>query len=887
MNYREIRHTFLNYFKDHGHKIVRSSSLVPHNDPTLLFTNAGMVQFKGLFLGETKRSYTRAASSQKCMRAGGKHNDLENVGYTLRHHTFFEMLGNFSFGDYFKEEAITWAWELLTEIYRLPKNRLYVSVYKDDDEAFRIWQKEIGLSSDRIVSLGDKDNFWSMGDTGPCGPCSEILIDQGPSFGCNKPDCGPGCDCDRYLEIWNLVFTQFDKNKQGQLIPLPRPNIDTGMGLERLASVVQGVRSNYDTDIFTPIIRQIENISEKRYGEDDQETVAFRVISDHARSSAFLIADGVMPSNEGRGYVLRRIIRRAIRFGQVLGITDRFFAAVCNAVIETMGADYEELLMAKDLIKGVINNEEKRFADTLDYSMRLLDEEIRKLKETGKNIISGDIAFKLYDTYGLSIDLLQDVARDKDLAVDTDGFNRAMLRQKIMSQEAWKGSGETKIPKSYRSLLTQGVSCDFLGYDRLEIPDAQVIAVLADTEQDNPPAQGDRAEVVLNKTPFYGQAGGQTGDTGWLVNDEMRFRVTDTIRIDNKLIIHKGRLERGVIKKGDTVNATVDTYHRTSTAANHTATHLLHAVLRDIIGEHVKQAGSLVSADRLRFDFSHFTQVDWEKLMEIEQRVNSLIQENMPVTTTEMSREDAMKTGAMAIFEERYGDVVRVVKIGEGVSMELCGGTHVRQTGDIALFKIVNEEAIAANVRRIEALTGKAALLYIQEQEDKLRRASMLLKTNSIADRIERLLAELKSKERQIESLKARLLSKESENLTDGIKQIGSTKILAKKIKVDSPKELRESADRLKNKLGSGIIFLGTEKDGKAMLVCVVSKDLVKRFKAGDIIRETAELVGGRGGGRPDMAQGGGNKPEGIDRAIEAVYNIVALAEASKQDIRL
>lgn len=883
MNYKEIRRSFLDYFKDHGHKIVRSSSLIPHDDPTLLFTNAGMVQFKSLFLGETKRPYTRAASSQKCMRAGGKHNDLENVGYTLRHHTFFEMLGNFSFGDYFKEEAITWAWELLTEIYALPKDRLYVSVYKDDDEAFRIWQEEIGLPADRIVRLGDKDNFWSMGDTGPCGPCSEILIDQGPSFGCNRPDCGPGCDCDRYLEIWNLVFTQFDRNKQGQLIPLPSPNIDTGMGLERLASVVQKVKSNYDTDLFAPIIRRIEDISGKRYGDDNQETIAFRVISDHARASAFLIADGVMPSNEGRGYVLRRIIRRAIRFGQVLGITNRFFASVCMSVVETMGDDYEELVMAKDLIKGVINNEEKRFADTLDYSMRLLDEEIQKLMETGRNIISGDVAFKLYDTYGLSIDLLQDVARDKNLSVDIDGFNRAMLRQKIMSQKAWKGSGEAKIPKTYSALLSQGISCDFLGYNTLEIPDAEVIAVLTAKQDQAAAQQGDEAEVILNKTPFYGQAGGQVGDTGWLINDEMRFRVTDTIKIDHKLIIHKGRLEKGIIKNHDVVHAIVDKDRRKATAANHTATHLLHAVLRDIIGEHVKQAGSLVSPDRLRFDFSHFTQVDWEKLMEIEQKVNSLIQKNMPVTTTEMSREEAMKTGAMAIFEERYGDVVRVVKIGEGISMELCGGTHVHHTGDIAFFKIVNEEAVAANVRRIEALTGKTAVLYVQTQEKELRHASMLLKTNRIAERIEHLLTELKNRERQIESLKARLLSKESENLTGGIKQIGKTKILAKKIKVDSPKELRESADRLRDKVGSGIIFLGAEKDGKAMLVCVVSKDLVKRFKAGEIIRETAELVGGRGGGRPDMAQGGGNRPEGINRAIETVYNIVALAEASKE----
>jgi alanyl-tRNA synthetase len=879
LNFREIRTRFLEYFKARGHEIVESSSLIPQDDPTLLFTNAGMVQFKSLFLGEGDKKYPRAASSQKCMRAGGKHNDLENVGYTARHHTFFEMLGNFSFGDYFKEEAIIWAWELLTEIYHLPKDKLYASVYKDDDEAFRIWEEKIGLPTTRIVRLGERDNFWSMGDTGPCGPCSEIHIDQGPSVGCGKPDCAPGCDCDRYLEIWNLVFTQFNREKDGGLTSLPRPNIDTGMGLERLAAVIQGVTSNYDTDVFRDIIGRVEEISGKKYGEGEREKTAFRVISDHARSSAFLIGDGIMPSNEGRGYVLRRIIRRAIRFGQVFGLKDRFLASVCSRVVDVMGPDYEELRRSKHLIEGVVGNEEKRFADTLHYGMGLLDEEIQKLRESNSDIIPGEVAFRLYDTYGLSVDIVQDVAREEKLKVDLAGYERAMSRQKAMSQESWKGSGEKEMPEAYRDLLNKSIASDFRGYDSLALK-AVVVAVLVDGKQNAVVNKGQEAEIVLDQTPFYGQAGGQAGDTGWLVNDETRFWVTATVKLDNRLIIHKGKLESGVIKRNDKVEAIVDKDKRSVIAVNHTATHLLHAVLRDLLGEHVNQAGSLVASDRFRFDFSHFTQVKWEKLMEIEQMVNRLIRRNLPVVTTEMSKDEAMKTGAMAIFEERYGATVRLVTIGDGVSMELCGGTHTNRTGDIGLFKIISEGAVAANIRRIEALTGQEAVRYTQARESEIRHAAALLKTtpDKLGDSLERLLRSQKEKESELESLKAKLLFRASDDLMAGVKEIGNIKVLARELSVNSARDLRESADRMKDKLGSCVVFLAAENEGKVMLVCVVSKDLTGQIKAGEIIKRASELVDGKGGGRPDMAQGGGSNLDGVKAAIAAVSDFIKAA---------
>jgi len=876
MNFKDIRQKFLDYFKAYDHEVVASSSLIPRDDPTLLFTNAGMVQFKSLFLGEEKRSYTRAATSQKCVRAGGKHNDLENVGYTARHHTFFEMLGNFSFGDYFKEEAISWAWELLIEGYKLPADKLWISVYQDDDEAYRIWEEKIGVPSERIVRLGEKDNFWAMGDTGPCGPCSEILIDQGEALSCGKPDCAAGCDCDRYLEIWNLVFTQFDRDSEGNLNPLPKPNIDTGMGLERIAAVVQGVTSNYDTDLFVEIISRIEDLSEKRYREDRKQDISFRVISDHARAVAFLICDGVMPSNEGRGYVLRRIIRRAVRFGQVLGLSDPFFHQVANKVIDIMSQDYGELISSREFIEGVIVNEEKRFADTLHHGMKVLKDEVDELRERKADTIPGTVAFKLYDTFGLAVDIVEDVAREEGLKVDLAGYEQAMGRQRTQSQESWKGSGEEEIPEAYRKLSTKGVTSQFLGYESLN-SSSEVKAILAAGKNVSSANPGDEVEVILNRTPFYGEAGGQVGDKGWLLRDGMRLKILDTLKFGHNFTVHQGRVEEGTISVGDEVEARVDEEQRKATALNHTATHLLHAALREILGDHVKQAGSLVSPERLRFDFSHFTQVSQERLKEVEILANRHIRDNWPLSIKEMLREEAMKTGAIAIFEERYGEKVRLVRVGDGVSMELCGGTHAARTGDIGLFKIVSESAVGANVRRIEALTGNSALEYAQNQHDELSQVALLLKTtpDQVRERVQRFLTEQKQKEREIESLKARLLSKQSVDILAGVKEINGTPVLIREVKADSPKEMREYADQIKEKLRSGIIVLGAENAGKAMLICVVTEDLTDRFKAGEIISRISPIVGGKGGGRVDMAQGGGSRPEELGVGLETVYEIV------------
>jgi alanyl-tRNA synthetase len=876
MNFREIRAKFIDFFKERGHEVVPSSSLIPRDDPSLLFTNAGMVQFKGLYLGTEKRPYTRAVTSQKCVRAGGKHNDLENVGYTGRHHTFFEMLGNFSFGDYFKVEAIHWAWELLTEGYGLPADKLWASVYKDDDEAFAVWEKQIGVPAERIVRLGEKDNFWVMGDTGPCGPCSEILIDQGEGVGCGRAECGPGCECDRYLEIWNLVFTQFDRDPSGKLTPLANPNIDTGMGLERIAAVVQGVTSNYDTDIFKDIISFTEGIAEKRYGHEEKQDVSFRVIADHARAAAFLICDGVLPSNEGRGYVLRRIIRRALRFGMVLGMRDPFLFRVAARVIDIMGVDYPDLVNSRGFIEGMALNEEKRFAATLYHGMRILQDHIEELKGKKEIIIPGAVAFKLYDTYGLSPDIVQDVAREEGLKVDLEGFDRAMARQRSLSQESWKGSGEEEIPDVYRALANRGLTCEFIGYEALT-GTAKVTSLLMEGKEVSSAKAGDRVEVVLDRTPFYGEAGGQVGDGGWLTGNGMRMKVTNTLKFGDNLFVHKGIVEQGTLTAEARVEARVDEVERRATALNHTATHLLHAALREILGPHVKQAGSLVSPRRFRFDFSHFSQVDQETLKEVERHVNSLVRRNLPLSTRLLSREEAIKTGAMAIFEERYGEQVRLVKVGDGVSMELCGGTHVHRTGDIGLFKILSEAAVGANVRRIEALTGEAALEYAQSREDELRNMALLLKTSpdQLEERLERLLKDQKQKDREIESLKSKLLSTQSGDLLAGIREVKGIQVLVREMEAESPKELRDFADRVKERLRSGLIVLGAKKDDKVMLLCMVTEDHVHRFKAGEMISRLSEMVGGKGGGRPDMAQGGGNKPEELGRAMEEVFRLV------------
>ena len=876
MNFREIRSKFIDFFKERDHEVVPSSSLIPRDDPSLLFTNAGMVQFKGLYLGTEKRAYTRAVTSQKCVRAGGKHNDLENVGYTGRHHTFFEMLGNFSFGDYFKVEAIHWAWELLTQGYGLPADKLWASVYQDDDEAFAVWEKQIGVPAERIVRLGEKDNFWVMGDTGPCGPCSEIIIDQGVGVGCGTPECAPGCECDRYLEIWNLVFTQFDRDPSGNLTPLANPNIDTGMGLERIAAVVQGVTSNYDTDLFRDIISFTEAIAEKNYGQGEKQDVSFRVIADHARAAAFLICDGVLPSNEGRGYVLRRIIRRALRFGMVLGIRDPFLYRVAGRVIDIMGVDYPDLLASRGFIEGLALNEEKRFAATLYHGMRILQDHIETLKGNREVVIPGALAFKLYDTYGLSPDIVQDVAREEGLPVDLKGFDHAMARQKSLSQESWKGSGEEEIPEAYRNLANRGVASEFVGHETL-VQKAKVTALLMAGKEVPSAKAGDRVEVVLDRTPFYGEAGGQVGDTGWLTDGGMRVKVTNTLKFGDALFVHQGIVEQGTLSSEAHVETRINEEERRATALNHTATHLLHAALREILGSHVKQAGSLVSPKRFRFDFSHFSQVDHETLKEVERLVNRHIRRNLPLSTRVLSREEATKTGAIAIFEERYGEQVRVVQVGDGVSMELCGGTHAGRTGDIGFFKILGEAAVGANVRRIEALTGEAALEYAQAREDEVRNMALLLKTSpdQLRERVERLQRDHKDKEKEIESLKAKLLSTRSGDLLSGIREVKGVHVLVREVEARSPKELRDFADRIKEKLDSGLIVLGSRKDDKVMLLCMVTEDLVPRFKAGEIISRLSEMVGGKGGGRPDMAQGGGSKPDALGHALEQAVKFV------------
>ncbi len=876
MDFGSIRRQFIEFFKERGHEPVPSASLIPRDDPTLLFTNAGMVQFKRVFLGEENRGYNRAVTSQKCVRAGGKHNDLDNVGYTARHHTFFEMLGNFSFGDYFKSEAVAWAWELLTERYGLPGEKLYASVYLDDDEAYSIWEKEIGFPPERIVRLGEEDNFWAMGDTGPCGPCSEILIDQGEELSCGRPDCAPGCECDRYLEIWNLVFMQFNRDHQGNLTPLPKRNIDTGMGLERIAAVVQGVKSNFDTDLFRDLIGTIEEISGRRYGKDPKGDVSFRVIADHARAAAFLVGDGVMPSNEGRGYVLRRILRRAVRFGQVLGLEGLFLHSVVDRVVDVMGQDYTDLTASRKYIEGVVVNEEKRFADTLRHGMRVLGDSLEEIRGKGEKEIPGDLAFKLYDTYGLSLDIVQDVAREEGLELDMEGYERSMSRQRAKSQQAWKGSGEEEIPEAYRQMAAGGLSCGFTGYDELEAR-ATVIALLEGGNQVQEAGRGSRVEAVLDQTPFYGEAGGQVGDTGWLHREGTAVRITGTTRFGDKIIAHQGVVEEGSLSLGDRVNARVDAERRAATARHHTATHLLHSALREALGEHVKQAGSLVSPERLRFDFTHFTQVEAEKLRSVEALVNSYIRRNRPVSTEEMPLEQAVKSGATAIFEERYGETVRVVEVQGGVSRELCGGTHAGRTGDIGLFKIVSEAAVGANLRRIEALAGEPALAYVQERERQIKALASTLKVgpDQVEERVERLLKEQRDMEREMESLRDRIRSSHTTDLMAGAGEVSGVKVLAREVEADSPKALRAMGDQVKERMKSGVAVLGARNGDKAMLLCIVSPDLTDRIQAGRLIGKLSPLVGGKGGGRPDMAQGGGNRPEGLDRALQRVTEMV------------
>lgn len=872
MTGNEARELFLEYFKKHNHRHVRSSSLVPSDDPTLLFVNAGMVQFKRTFIGEEKREYTTATTSQKCVRAGGKHNDLENVGYTARHHTFFEMLGNFSFGDYFKDKAIEFAWDLLINGYKLPVDKLWVSIYLDDDEAYEIWNKKIGVSADRIVRLGEKDNFWSMGDTGPCGPCTEIHIDRGEKYGCDNPDCGVGCDCDRYLEIWNLVFMQFDKNAKGEMTPLPKPSIDTGMGLERIVSVVQNVDTNYDTDLFTPIIAKVEKLSGKSLKDSDNIAVAMKVIADHSRAAAFLIGDGILPSNEGRGYVLRRIMRRAIRYGRNIGLKKSFLHETASVVFEVMKDAYPDLLENASFITNVIKNEEESFSLTLDNGLKLLNDVLEKMKLENQKTIPGDVIFKLYDTFGFPVDIIRDVVKGDEILLDITGFNKAMDEQRVKSRS---DISFTTGGQAFTKLSAEGIKTEFTGYKALS-GESKALVLAVDGEEIEKAAKGLEFDLVAEKTPFYGESGGQVGDQGIITGDGFELDVTDTLKDPTGLFIHKCVVKKGLIEKGASLSFSVDKDKRAATALNHTTTHILHTALRTILGDHVKQAGSLVSPDRLRFDFSHFSNIDRKDLDRIEEFVNNKIRENAEVNVVEMSAEEAFKTGATALFEEKYGDIIRVVSLGD-FSKEFCGGTHTASTGNIGVFKILSDAGIAAGVRRIEALTGDAALKYIQSSLTIIQKTAGLVKSNpeNLTDRVEKLLADNKNLEKELQQLKASIAAKAADNIEDDIKTINGIKVVAKKVKVEKPSELRELADKFKDKLKSGIVVLGAESGGKALLIAIVTNDLTKQYKAGDIVKKTAAIVGGGGGGRPDMAQAGGTKPEKLDEALKAVYEMI------------
>ncbi|MEA5115763.1 MAG: alanine--tRNA ligase [Geobacteraceae bacterium] len=874
MTGKEIRERFLKYFADRGHTVVQSSKLIPKNDPTLLFTNAGMNQFKDLFLGLEKRDYIRACSSQKCVRAGGKHNDLENVGRTARHHTFFEMLGNFSFGDYFKKEAIAFAWEFLTEDLKLDKNRLYVTVYKDDDEAADIWHRQEGVPLERIFRF-DEDNFWSMGDTGPCGPCTEIFWDNGPGTGCDSPDCAVGCDCDRYMEIWNNVFMQFNRDAKGVMTPLPKPSVDTGMGLERIATVMQGVTSNYDTDLIQGIIRHVEKLAGKRYREDRKDDVSMRVIADHSRAITFLICDGVLPSNEGRGYVLRRIMRRAARHAKMLGVSEPVLYRMVDAVSTIMGDAYPDLLQREEYIRKVVRAEEERFAETLDNGLRILNDEVASLKDQGLAVIPGETVFKLYDTYGFPVDLTADIVQSEGFTVDEAGFEICMERQRELAREHWKGSGDEKVSAVYKNLHGEGLRTAFTGYDE-HTAYSVITAIVRDGVKVEEAGPGEEVDVITESTPFYGESGGQAGDSGEISTGSAHLEVLTTLKPMPDLVVHRARVKEGTVQVGDAADLKVAEAERAATARNHTATHLLQAALREVLGDHVKQSGSLVNKDHLRFDFTHFSAMTEEELDRVEDLVNANIMDNSEVTAREMALDKAMESGATALFDEKYGDRVRVVKVGE-ISAELCGGTHVRAAGDIGLFKIVSESGIAAGVRRIEALTGMGALRYARHLEEERNRIASLLKAEGgdTVDKVARLIARQKELQREIEALQGKINASASADLLAGARDIGGIKALAVKVDMDDPKGLRELSDTLKDRIGSGVIAIGTEKDGKATLLVAVTKDLTGRFRAGDLIKGLAPIIGGSGGGKPELAQAGGSQPEKLGEALEKLYELV------------
>lgn len=869
----QIRKTFLDYFAKNGHKVVPSSSLVPDNDPTLMFTNSGMVQFKNVLAGNETRDYTRATTAQKSVRAGGKHNDLDSVGYDVRHHTFFEMLGNFSFGDYFKDGAIPFAWELLTKDFGLPKDKLAVTIYYNDEDAYNLWKKVSGLPDDRIIRISTKDNFWQMGDTGPCGPCSEIFYDHGPEVWGGLPGT-PEEDGDRFIEIWNLVFDQFEDLADGSRINLKRPGIDTGMGLERIAAILQGVHSNFDTDMFQHIIKAIADMANT--DPNGPLKASHNVIADHLRSICFLIADGVLPSNEGRGYVLRRIMRRAMRHAYMLGVKDPMIYKLLPTLQKEMGEAYPELYTRENLIKETIKIEEERFGRTLDKGLKLLDEEIAHLGRGDK--LSGETAFKLYDTYGFPLDLTQDALKNKNIEVDTAGFDACMARQKEEARKNWAGSGDTAVEKVWYSVEDKVNPTEFLGYNVTK-SDGEVVALIQNNKEVNEVTSG-KFELVANQTPFYGECGGQVGDTGLIVSKNFTAKVIDTKRKLDKIFVHVCELEKGSVKIGDCANFEVDEENRKRICANHSVTHLAHKALKMILGDHVAQKGSMVEADRMRFDVSHPKQITAEQLRQVEDIVNEQIRNDLPVTTVIMNKEEAVKLGAMALFDEKYGDDVRVVTMGDEnspFSRELCGGTHVCSTGNIGYFHIIGESAVAAGVRRLECLTGFGADSYVRETENKLHHVAAALKTNlnDLEARINSLLEERKKQEQEIFNLKKALAGGKSSS--DETETINGVKFVGKLVSGAHPKELKAFIDDIMHNLGSGIVVLCSDKDDKASVVVGVSKDLTTKYNAVDLVRAASAVVGGQGGGgRPDMAQAGGSDVSKINDAIAKIKAMIA-----------
>ncbi len=866
MTSSEIRASFLEFFRKNGHSVVPSSSLVPGNDPTLLFTNAGMVQFKDVFLGKETRDYSRAATSQRCVRAGGKHNDLENVGYTARHHTFFEMLGNFSFGDYFKKEAIHFAWNFITGTLGIPKDRLWVTVYKEDDEAARIWTEEIGIDPTRCTRLGEQSNFWSMGETGPCGPCTEIFYDHGPEIPGGPPGT-PDEEGDRYVEIWNLVFMQYDRSADGMLAPLPKPSVDTGMGLERVAAVMQGVHSNYDIDLFKSLIRAAAEIT----GTHDLESSSLRVIADHIRACTFLIIDGVVPSNEGRGYVLRRIIRRAIRHGYKLGQTQPFFHKLVPTLVREMGSYYAELVSGEARATQILAQEEDRFAETLTTGMALLDAEAAKLTSS---VIPGETVFRLYDTYGFPQDLTADVARERGLTIDQAGFDAAMEAQRGRARAA------SKFGTDLRESVKLPGRTDFSGYDRLA-GSGKITALIFDGLVVDVMRTGQEGQVVLDHTPFYAESGGQVGDTGTLTTDTARFTVRDTRKIGASFA-HVGVLESGELRVQTQVQAEVDGSRRHAIALNHSATHLLHAALREVLGKHVLQKGSLVAPDRLRFDFAHTQPVSADELRRVEDLVNSAIRRNAPAETRVMALDEAVAAGAMSLFGEKYENDVRVLSIGD-FSMELCGGTHVERAGDIGFFKIISESGVAAGIRRVEAVTGQAAFDWVARADQVLRDIATMLRGSreDVDEKVRELVERSRRLDKEVQQLKSKLASGQSGDLSTQAKDVGGIKVLAAQVDGADAKALRDAMDQLRDKLGSSVIVLAAVKEGKVVLVAGVSADLLAEFKAGDIVGAVAAQVGGRGGGRADFAQAGGTQPENLGAALAGVENLVRRRKAS------